>query len=158
MLGTIAVFVTLVYVAIQVRLARDGQALGQPPSRVNAFAKTSWLTLTNERLIAIRLEGETALGGMLTQNPFNEALISRGLTLEGSMTLFNDELALYNARYPTVYYLDQLQRGERLAFDRDIRLYYGRPPGVGRTWYEAVKTLLNSDAVAYFDEVLARPS
>jgi hypothetical protein len=155
-LGSVAVFVTLGYLAVQARNTRDEARRSVSQYRADGLRQIFMTRAVDARLAAIRVKGETALRRDVDPDPFEQVLVARGLTREEATALFYDELALYNARYPTVYHLNQLSDGQRWEFDSALRGHYGSP-GISCAWYQSVKEFLNPEVVRYIDNLLAQP-
>ena len=153
-LGSVAVFVTLGYLAVQVRHARSEARRSTTENRAAVARQLLLLQVTDERLNKVYMK--TMDGGST----------ERAATFVGRMGLSDAEAKTYDVfqvvwwqyRAGVINRIDDLPSGEKSAFDATLRLSY-QPGGVAHVWYEANKSLphINPDAVRYIDNVLARP-
>jgi hypothetical protein len=154
MLGSVAVFVTLGYLAVQVKHSRQDarRALGQGRGEANRDI----LTLQcDERINRLSERANAALGR--PPYPFVSALMDQvGLTSEEATLLYWVETARWSYRLQIIPNADELSPMERSQFDLAIRSSYGRS-GVGQIFYEGIKRGANPDAVRYVDNLLAQP-
>ena len=155
-LGSIAVFVTLGYLAVQVRQAQRQMRRSVAEARVTAARQLMLTQITDDRLMHIfqktadpnsDSEGVAALANAI------------GLTYAEAVTFNVWQIAWWQYRAHVISEIDELPSGERTAFDSALRLNYQIWPG-SSLWYKAFKTTgaLNPDAVRYVDTVLARPT
>ena len=155
MLGSIAVFVTLGYLAVQVGHARREVRRSVSQGRTEATLQLMLNRVNNERSHGLRVKAETALGGGVS--PFRVALVqTAGLSQDEADTLGWEESAWWQLRAQTITYIDELPAGARSEFDTNVYNYYGASP-VPKLWYETTKGVLNPDAVRYIDNLLAQP-
>jgi len=156
MLGSVAVLVTLAYLAVQVRHARREvqRSVGQGRSEgVRELA----LNRANNQWLAINYEKANAGLGGGPLNPFVTTLMERsGLTAEAAWALWWEQLAWWQIRSQTIAYVDETPAAERTRFDGTLRREYGSVP-VPRLWYETAKRAMNPDAVRYIDNLFAQP-
>lgn len=152
LLGSIAVFVTLVYLASQVRFARAEYMRSISQHRAEAIRDLySQEREETIRKIYVRLNG--ALGG--TPTPFESALIEHGATPDEAYAMQTLQLMLWNYRLQMLPYLDELTPMDRVTFVGGVHSRYGRP-GVGRLFYELhIKPTQHPDAVRYVESILA---
>ena len=155
-LGSMAVFVTLGYLAVQVRHARSEMQRSLSQGRGEAIRGLLMAQATDERLTGINAKAHAALGS--TPLPFVAALMHRaGLTVEEASSLLGAQAAFWNYRLQVIPYVHDLPAPDRLAFDWATRGAYGRP-GVGRLFYETlIRPTGHPDAVRYIDDLLAQP-
>ena len=154
MLGSIAVFVTLVYLAIQVKHARQDarRALGQGRGEAN---RDILALQCDERINRLNDRANAVLGR--PQYPFVSALMEQvGLTSEEATLLYWLEVARWSYRVQFIPNADELSPMERAQFDGAIRSGYGST-GVSRLFYDLSKPTANADAVRYIDNLLAQP-
>jgi hypothetical protein len=154
LLGSIAVFITLGYLALQVRYTKDElrRSIGQSRMEVSTqFAKS----MADERTGAIFLKANAALGGVWD---YPLELKRAGLTAEEAWHLEYWNWAWWGYRAHIIEHVENLPAGTRAEFDSSLRGLYGRSSGlvVFRLWYEATKTVLNPEAVRYVDNLLAQ--
>ena len=156
MLGSVAVFVTLAYLAVQVRHARSEVRRSISQSRGEATRELSLARATNEKLNTAYKKADAAVGGRLAERPFMSHMMASGdVTFEEAAAVFWDQMAWFNYRVQVIPYVDELPVGDRAAFDRAI-LSYGSDP-LQKLWYNAMKATISPDAVRYIDNLLAQP-
>ncbi len=152
-LGSIAVFLTLGYLAVQVRFARNQVRHSISQNSAGGNRDLFLARATDPRLLNLNVRANAALGAEPT--PFEATLIARvGLTAEDASTLHWEQMAWWQQRLQIIPYLDQRSNEERAGFDVAVRRIYGSTP-VSRLWYECNKATLRPDAVCYADNVLA---
>jgi len=152
-LGAIAVFVTLGYLAVQVRHAREEMARATRQARADAMRQV-WLTQAGQpelaaafaKLLAARDDSKT---------PFSTAAAAAGLSDAQGRQLFASFWASWSHYEQVIESLEQLTAGGRSQFDITLRLNLGSG-GPASAWYETVKARLNPDAVRYVDRLLAQ--
>ena len=151
MLGSLAVFVTLGYLAIQQSYTRRELQRSISQSRSDAARQLMMTQATDERLGSILGKVSSVVGEVFPP-------ISAELTPAEERTWAFWEFAWWQCRTQTITHIDELPAGERVQFDRGVGAAYGLP-GRGRVWYEHFKALqtLNPDAVRYIDNLLAQP-
>ncbi len=155
LLGSIAVLVTLAYLAVQVRHAQLEARRAVSQGRGEAVRELYALG-TEDRINRLNVKADTALG--LLPGPMVSALMNQAeLTREEAFMLIQYWTAWWNYALQIVANIDELSAMERVTFDRGIRQRWGRT-GVGRVYYEAVKLDTHPDAVRYIDNVLAQAS
>ena len=154
-LGSLAVFVTLGYLAAQVRHARQEtrRALGQDRSEGH---RELLAQARDERIFSVQLKADAALGAL--PNPVATALMEQaGLTLEEANLMVGMQIAWWTYRLQMIPDVDELPAMQRIAFDNQVRGSYGRP-GVARVFYETyLKGAAHPDALRYIENLLARP-
>ena len=126
-LGSVAVFVTLGYLAIQVKHSRQDarRALSQGRGEAN---RDILALQCDERINRLNERVNAALGR--PPYPFVSALIEQvGLTSEEATLLFWSESARWAYRLQIIPHVDELSPMERNQFDGAIRSGYGRPSG-----------------------------
>ena len=155
-LGSIAVFITLGYLATQVRHARQELRRSLSQGRSEAIRNLLMARATDERLMRLITKADTAFGGEPV--PFVAEVAKRAqLTLDDAATVLAEQGALWNYRLQVIPYVDELPSGDRASFDALTRLAYGRP-GIARFYYEAfAKSSSHPDAIRYIDNLLAQP-
>jgi hypothetical protein len=154
MLGSIAVFITLGYLAVQVKHARSETRRALSQGRIEGL--TNLLIAQNDaRLNRLTVKAQTALGD--EPFPFVSTLIDRaGLTREEATSLFWMQIGVWNYRLSIIPYVDELTPMERASFEGAVRTYGDE--GFYGLFYEAMKTTTtNPHAVRYIDSLLAQP-
>ena len=156
MLGSIAVFVTLGYLAVQVGHARREMQRSISQSRSEGIRDMFMTRLSNERLTALNLRVQRAMGGLPLE--FATALIAQtGVTEDDAYTLHWEQAAWWQGEVQTARYLNELTDAERIAWERNVRRAYSGNRH-SALWYEMMKDTLNPDTVHCIDSVLARRS
>jgi len=152
-LGSLAVFVTIGFLAVQVRDSEKESQLAMQRARQDRGQQFTELA-TDQRLADIHVKVNMALGGM-DAGFFGDASKQLGLTYAEAYSLFLEQLARWNTMAYTIIDLELDDRA-RAEVDRSIRFSFTEP--AFRFWYERVKSNLNPDAVHYVDKLLAQPN
>ena len=149
-LGSIAVLVTLGYLAIQVRYAKREIQRSTSLARAEATRELALSRASN-----LQLNSTYVKVGLIT--PFIDTMTRRAeITAEEASQIFWDQWAWWSSRSQTIQYIDHLMPGERQEFHATTRVSY-QSQSIGAIWYETVKPRLNPDAVRYVDNLLAQP-
>jgi hypothetical protein len=153
-MGSLAVFITLGYLALQIRHARSEarRALSQGRSEAHRDLLDRQ---QDAAILGATLKADAALGWQPTT--FQAALMERaGLTIEEASRVASMCIAWWTYVLQIIPYVDELPAMERTAFENRVRGNYGRP-GVGRLFYETyLKSTAHPDALRYVERVLAR--
>ena len=155
MLGSVAVLVTLGYLAVQVKHAR--QETRRALSQGRSEGVRDLLARQGEaQQLGPFLKANAALGEQ--PSTFESALMERaGLTWEEARGQQIMQVAWLNYRLQLIPYVDELTDIERAAFDLGVRGMYGAA-GVGRLFFETnIKVTQHADAVRFIDNLLAQP-
>src|SRR5262245_22320707 len=132
-LGSIAVFVTLVYLAIQVRHAREQSRRALSQARSEALRQILALQC-DERVNRIRVKAESALGEVPGFGAFMTAMMERtGLTHEEALVMALVQASLWNYRLQIIPDVDELSPIDRTQFNVAIRTFYVNP-GIGQVF------------------------
>ena len=155
-LGSIAVFVTLGYLAVQTRHARSEMLRSLRQGRSEAIRGLLMARATDERLTGLNARADAALASPPV--PFVVALMQRaGLRAEEASALFSEQAAFWNYRLQVIPYVGELSGPDRSAFEWATRTAYGRP-GVSRLFYETfLKPTAHPDAIRYIEKLLVQP-
>ena len=154
MLGSIAVFATLGYLAVQVRHARSQAQRTLSQGRAEALREVH-AEQRDERVNRLLVNTNAALGGKPSQS--SVALMEQaGVTAEEANFLFSMYVSWWNYRLQIIPYVDELRAMERAMFDVGILTTLGQA-GVYRLCYETGKPRYHPDAVRYIDNLLAQP-
>ena len=154
-LGSVAVFITLGYLAVQVRHSRSESRRALSQGRAEAIREINSL-FGDQGMVSIMTKAMNALGAPI--GPGAAALMERA-------TLTREEAASFvlMARTMWAYFLqvmpsvDELPASERRHFENTIRFHYGTV-GPSRVFYESqIKANEHPDAVRYMESVLAQP-
>jgi hypothetical protein len=154
MLGSIAVFITLGYLATQIRHARQETSRALSQGRAEAH-RDLLAQVRDERILGVQLKADAALGAQ--PNAIAMTLVEQaGLTLEEASLMVLTQTAWWTYRLQIIPYVDDLPAMERTAIDNQVRAAYGRP-GVARLYYETyIKGTAHPDAIRYIDNLLAQ--
>jgi hypothetical protein len=154
LLGSVAVFVTLGYLAIQVKHSRQDarRALSQGRGEAN---RDVLALQSDERINRLFDKANVVLG--TPPSTFASALMEQvGLTSEEASLLTWLEITRWTYRLQIIPNVDELSSMERAQFDGAIRASCGMP-GVTRLFYESVKRGAHPDALRYVENLLAQP-
>jgi hypothetical protein len=155
-LGSLAVFVTIGFLAVQVHDNKTQMQRSIAESRTERGTQANTTLATNERLVGIHVKFNQALRGDKPLPPFIEAVTRQfGLTQEEAVMLYTDLLIRWQVTAQTIPYADDLPPGDRAQFDRGLRTGTAEPAFL--FWYNLQKPMLNPDAVRYVDNLLAQP-
>ena len=154
MLGSLAVLVTLIYLAVQVRHAREDVRRSVRQSRAEVSRERLQIRATDERLNELIVNAQLAFGDEARSNPFIAALIEKAQYSPADAWVVHMELnAEWQYRVQVVCNIDELSEGERLEFDNTVRAMYGRR-ALTKAWYEMHGRNLNPELVEYIDRLL----
>lgn len=155
LLGSVAVFVTLGYLAVQLRHARREMHRSISQGRGQAM-RDLFTHMGSERNTATVVKVHAMLGA--AHSPFVATLVERaGVTPEDALAAQTLQLSWWNYRLGIIPFADDLSPIERHQFDAAIARSYGTP-GVSQLFYEHNKALAHPDAVRYIESVLRVPS
>jgi hypothetical protein len=152
--GALAVFITLGYLAVQVRHARSdsGRALSQ--GRAQAVRELTTMQ-RDPQTLALYFQGAAAFGA----EPFPviaELTKRTGMTVEAAGNVFALEMLWWDFRLQTIPYVNELSAVERSFFEQFIRNMYGNP-GIAAFVYENyLKPTGHPEAVRYIDNLLSQ--
>lgn len=151
LLGSLAVFVTLGYLAIQVRHARAETSRALSQGRMEANRALLLLDL-DEQNLAVRLKAEAAFED--PPPPVVAFLMEQGkLTQEEAWRLFIIEVARWNYRIHVIAHRDDLPPSEKAIFDNAVRIRMATK--LSRLVYEKhFKSGLHPDVVRYLERTL----
>ena len=153
-LGSLAVFITLGYLAIQVRHGRSDTQRSIIATRGETLRQLVMVKVTDERVLNLNLKVQTLLGA--PQQPFAEQLMERtGITTEEAHLLWWEQFAWWNYRTHTLPYLHELPLGAQQHFVIGMKGYRVDP--LLRLWFDTSRFFLDPDAVRYVDNLLAQP-
>lgn len=152
-LGAVAVFVTLGYLAIQVRHARSEARRAISQGR-NEAIRDLFGKQMNERVVHATVKAHQAMDVPPPDYPA-QLMAQGGLTQEEALTVHSLQAAWWTFRLYMINYVDELPDSERRNFDRSIAVNYGRP-GVARRFYEAMRPHTHPDVVRYIEDVINR--
>lgn len=154
-LGAIAVLVTLIYLAVQVRYARAEVARNVTLSRTNAARELNLALALDERIGSITRKANANLGG--GELPVVSDLVERaGLTPEEALSFTHVQVARWQFQTQIIEDLADMPAAHRIEFDNFVRGVYGDNQPATQLWYQAIKPILNPVAVRYVDGLLDR--
>jgi hypothetical protein len=152
-LGTLAVFVTLAYLAAQVRQARAELSRSTQQARADAMRHV-WLTQAgNPELAAAFAKFLEYHGAGL--GSFGDAAAAAGLSNGEARQVFASLWASWTHYERVIESIDELTDGGRRQFEATL-LFALSPGGPSGTWYGSMRSRLNPTAVKFVDDLLAR--
>ena len=154
LLGSVAVFVTLGYLAVQVRHGRQETRRALSQSRGDGFRDMMSYEI-DPRLSGIAAKAGATLGAEMPSKI--AAVMERsGLNPDEMRLMFWKEYGWWMYRVQLMAHADDLSPMERHMFDNAVRNAYGRP-GLGRLCYEDLfKRSAHPEAIAYVEDLLAQ--
>lgn len=153
-LGSVAVFVTLIYLSIQTRHAKDATQRAISQGRSEAY-RHQFAWAAEPRMAAIAVKANTALG--VPPNPFVERLMKEaGLTREEALALYLFEMTGWNNRLYAIAAIDGMSDIDRYVLDSALVALYGNRVGMAPMYYDWVKPNAPPETVRYIDALLAR--
>ena len=152
-LGSVAVLVTLGYLAAQIRQTKHQMQRSISRTRAEGVSQLFINQMNNERYLDAISKANRSLGR--PNGPFVSAMIERcGLSESEATTISLNFGVQWQYHTQIIRDIDELPPGERFGFDAGCRIQYA-PGTVANLWYETVKAALNPDAVRYIDTLLA---
>jgi len=151
-LGAIAVLVTLGYLAVQVRHARDEVARSSRQARFQSLTDFYSMQATNPELAEAGAKLRVAMDIPLRE--FMKATVDMGLTETEARLVASFWGMLRTMTERTIDAMDDLSPGQRAQAHARFRINLGS--GIGAVWYASSKLQLNPDAVRYIDNLLAQ--
>ena len=152
--GSIAVVLTLIYLAGQVRYAKTEARRALSQGRSEAIRDLiRWGS--NEKLIGLNMKIRDALGSdPFRLGPFVSTLMDRaGLSREDVMLVLADQAMHWSISLHMISNVEELSAPERHEFERVLRIRYA-PDSAGRLYYDAIKPQVHPFVVTYLDDVL----
>lgn len=154
LLGSLAVFLTLIYLAVEVRHARQDVRRSVRQSRAEVSRERLLIRATHQRLNELMVHAQDAFGDDVRSNPFVAALVEKAnLSPSDAYAVFMELNAEWQYRVQVVSNIEELSEGERLEFDNTVRAMYGKR-ALTKTWYQTHGKNLNPEVVAYVDSLL----
>ena len=154
-LGSVAVFVTLGYLAVQLRHARAEMQRSFTQTRAAMVRDQAMAVATDERLIPLGAKANVALGG--APGAFVTELVKRtGLTVEEAVRLYYEQVAWSQMRVETIRNIEDLPDSVRGDFEKRFRSQLAQSP-VTRLFYETGGGALGPEIMRYIDNLLAQP-
>jgi hypothetical protein len=155
-LGSVAVFITLVYLAVQTNHTKRELQRSINQSRAEGITRLFLDMANNERLGQVVTTLNEHWGQSATPPVVATTAARGGISSLDAWMMNMYQQASWQLRSQTIIYIDELPQGVRDSFDLTCRIEYS--PGTWhRFWYESTKATLNQDAVRYLDRLLAGP-
>lgn len=156
-LGSVAVFVALGSLAVQVKHARSEARRALSQGRGEAFRDIIAMEC-DERYLRSQAKVNAAFG-IETWGMIKLLMEQAGLTAEEGRHVANVQIAWFNYRIQIIGNVEELSAAERHAFDLAIQGTYGQPTGIPRLFYEQfVRVAAPPDVIRYIDNLLAQPA
>jgi hypothetical protein len=152
--AALGVFVTLIYLARQVRHARSDVQLSAQHARLQAI-RDNWLNRSrNAELLDAIIKAEDALGVVFLENGFVQALIEQGgLSRREAYLVHFDQQIQWQNWVHTAENIEDQSPGSIARMDAGIRRHYKH--GYGRLFWERQRDQGHEKAaIAYFEKVL----
>jgi hypothetical protein len=154
LLGSLAVFLTLIYLAVQVRHARQDARRSVRQSRAEVSRERLRIRATDQRLNDLMVKAQDSFGDDVRSHPFIAALIEKAqFTPSDAWAVYMELNAEWQYRVQVVSNIEELSDGERLEFDNTVRAMYGKR-ALTKAWYQTHGRNLNPEVVAYVDRLL----
>ena len=142
MLGSVAVLVTIWYLAVQVRHARDEARRSIVQRRTDGVRENLMSIATDARLISIITKANAELG--VPRAEFVRQMTQRTtLTEEEAVALNLYQWCSWQVYVPVVQSLQELTNDERSANENNIRRAFGANTIAG-LWFDSTKQNLNT--------------
>jgi hypothetical protein len=152
-LGSIAVFVTIWYLAIQVRHARQSSQVAISQGSSQAIRELIALTL-DPRIMKCLTQADRAFGR--PPHPLLAPIMEKtGLDSESALTVLTFHSLDWAFRMQTLPHLDEFSPSERVGFDSYLRSQYSGGAG-GFIYENFLKHISHPDAGSYVDRLLER--
>jgi hypothetical protein len=151
--GAVAVLATLVYLAVQVRHARNGLQQSVLQNRDQAVRHLMLEAISSPTLSSAFAKGSAIFGGPPAHKALQEAA---DLTLEEAQAFSSYTIAWWFYRAETIRNISQLSDSQREDFDSNIFGSYST--GLGKVWFDEWKLLRSPDdpTLRYCNNVLAK--
>ena len=156
-LGSIAVLVTLVYLAMQTRHANVEASRSFLEAHLMGIFQLTNSHATHEHLSRLALKARLALNG---EPPvFVQKLVERaGMTMEDALIVYWDIASDWMYRLQFLGRVGRMTADERAEYEWPFIMMYKHDP-VGQLWWESVKPYISLGAPSqahYVEELLAR--
>lgn len=158
LLSSLAVFLTLIYLAVQVRHARQDVRRSVRQNRAEVSRERLRIRATDQRLNQLMVKAQESFGDDVQSHPFIAALIEKAqFNPSDAWAVFMELNAEWQYRVQVVANVEELSDGERLEFDNTVRAMYGTR-ALTKVWYQTHGRNLNPEVVAYVDRLLQSPN
>jgi hypothetical protein len=154
-LGSLAVFLTLGYLAVQVRHAREEVMRSAGQARSEAQRELFMAQATHPELAEALMQFSRA---RQRQPPeLIRSAVRQGLDENQARRVWAFANAVWNVIELSVESVDRLTEARRVALDERIRINYG-DGALFDEWYQSNRPVLNPAAVRYVDAVITTPA
>jgi len=157
MLGSIAVFITLGYLSVQVGHAREQMSRSARAARHEAIRQYFMFEYTSSHRTEALLRLDPNIGVKGAYSAWTDFIMQRGGTRGEAQRLNFSELVYWSVAEQNIGTIDDFSLGERSQFESALRFVYGGGSSLRTKWYETTKFRLNPDAVRFIDNLLAQP-
>jgi hypothetical protein len=158
LLSSLAVFLTLIYLAVQVRHARQDVRRSVRQNRAEVSRERLRIRATDQRLNQLMVKAQESFGDDVQSHPFIAALIEKAqFNPSDAWAVFMELNAEWQYRVQVVANVEELSDGERLEFDNTVRAMYGTR-ALTQVWYQTHGRNLDPEVVAYVDRLLQSPN
>lgn len=156
LLGSVAVLISIAYLALQVRHARDEMRRSAVLTRLEGTRDLFLMQATDERLMSVITRAEEAAGFQWT-SPVGDFFTGElGLNAVDARRLRAWVMASWNNFETSIESMDRLSPGVRREVDFHIRGNY-RDNALLAKWFALMKEQLNPNSVRYVEKLLADP-
>ena len=158
LVGSLAVLITVLYLALQVKHARREMRIGTQRQRYETFRN---LTQEMSRNAELRRIYSRLREGFTEDMETIDALFERcDLSIEDFFAYNSHQQALWMYRQETIENIDDLTADQRTEFEVGIRRMMGSGPGY--LWYKGWREMAEKDnavtvGMTYIDELLKNP-
>ena len=154
-LGSVAVFVTIGYLAMQVSHTRQEAQRNLAKVSSDTAQEILLAQLMHPSLNATYSKAYARLS--VTLSPVLRMLMERaGLTEEEARLVNTHQMAWWQHRAAVIPNVAAMPSEGRISFEKATRNYFGDP--LRRMWYEESKAGLHPESVRYVDNLLAQPA
>jgi hypothetical protein len=147
-IASIAVLVTLIYLAIQSTQTKRQMKISIRQARTDTVIRLQLERISNESVKSALMK---ATGGAVL--PWMVAAQEKfGLTPEEADTLYWHGIAFFHYHANTIANIEELRPAERKAFEGTLKMQYASP--LVADWYQYNSVGLDQDAVQFIDRLL----
>ena len=154
LLGSVAVFITLGYLALQVRHARMETRRSASSVRVSMTSQQMMAFAVDERLARVFTQAVIGFGSPLP--PFMSELVRvTGVTTEEAASLLFAFNAQFQSFAHSIEFIGELSSEERREFEGNLQGMFTAP--LFRSYFNNQRPMLNQHAVRYIEKLLTQP-
>jgi hypothetical protein len=156
-LGSLATFVTVGYLVIQVHDTEREMQRSLVQSRTQQNIAPNMGVASNDHFVAVRVKANNVLlGNSQGWTPFIEAAINKFELSPEEAWMLGAQMTSEMANVAqSILYADELPPPDRFQLDSSIRRTMAEP--VRRFYYDMQKSRFNPVAVRYIDNLMAQP-